>query len=165
MTPASDPTEWERRRARAARLFEEGRSQAEVARRLGVSRTTASRWAKRWDEEGIAGLSETRRPGRTPRLSDLELKAIERSLQLGPMAHGYRSDLWTLPRVTEVIRRQTGVHYHPGHVWRLLQKLGWSRRKPEAEAGRAAVGRWIKMNRLGETSEVRGAEAEDESDG
>ena len=42
----------ERRRMRAIRLFEQGETQAAVARRLDVSRTTAMRWAQAWEEEG-----------------------------------------------------------------------------------------------------------------
>ena len=38
-------------------------------------------------------------------------------------AHGFSTGLWTLPRVARVIKRVTGVKYHPGHVWRLLGAL------------------------------------------
>jgi hypothetical protein len=31
----------------------------------------------------------------------------------GPAAQGFRTDLWTLPRVAEVIKRLTGVRHHP----------------------------------------------------
>jgi transposase len=40
------------RRERAAELFAEGRSQAEVARELDVSRQSASRWHAGWQAAG-----------------------------------------------------------------------------------------------------------------
>ena len=39
-----------------------------------------------------------------------------------------------LGRVAEVIEEQFGVHYHIGHVWRVLRGMGWSCQKPERRA-------------------------------
>jgi hypothetical protein len=58
---ARSPKAARQRRLQAARLFEQGLSQAEVARRLQVSRQTASRWHARWRTGGRAGLAG---PGR-----------------------------------------------------------------------------------------------------
>lgn len=137
----------ERRRFEAARLFEKGATQAEVARRLDVSRTTAFRWANAWEEGGREGLRAAGRAGRKPRLTPRQLEEIEAALLAGPMAWGYATDLWTLPRIAGVIRDLTGVGYHPGHVWRVLRKLGWSRQKPTTRARERdedAIGRWIR---------------------
>ena len=46
----------------------------------------------------------------------------------------FRTDLWTTPRIAEVIHRKFGVRYHPTHVCRLLVDLGWSCQKPERRA-------------------------------
>jgi len=115
-------------RVRAVRLFEQGESQASMARQLQVSRTTAMRWAQAWQEKGREGLRAAGRPGRKPRLSPEQLEEVEMVLLEGPFASGYATAYWTLPRGAEVIERATGTRYHPGHVWRVLRKLGWSRR-------------------------------------
>jgi transposase len=63
----------------------------------------------------------------------------------GPRQHGYSTELWTLARVAEVIRRTFGVEYHPSHVWKLLRNLGWSSQKPERRAREqdpAAIAAW-----------------------
>ena len=39
------------------------------------------------------------------------------ALARGAVANGYLTDVWTLPRVAEVIEHLTGVVYHPGNVW------------------------------------------------
>lgn len=137
----------ERRRMRAVRLFEQGETQAAVARRLDVSRTTAMRWAQAWEQGGREELRAAGRAGRKPRLSREQLDQVEQALREGPLALGYHTELWTLPRVAELIQRVTGVRYHPGHVWRVLRQLGWSLQKPTTRArerDEEAIQRWVK---------------------
>lgn len=121
------------RRERAAKLFREDLSQAEVARRCGVSRTTAMRWYRAWVKRGKKDLVPLKR-GRPNLLTVAKLERIEKALLQGAPAHGFNSELWTLERVAQVIERVAGVHYHPGHVWRVLRKLGWSMQKPTTRA-------------------------------
>jgi transposase len=52
-----------------------------------------------------------------------QLPEVEVVLATGAEANGYRTDLWTVPRVAETIERMSGVAYHPGHVWYLLREL------------------------------------------
>jgi len=141
----------ERRRMRAMRLFEKGETQAAVARRLGVSRQTALRWAQAWERDGVQGLRAAGRAGRKPKLSADQLGRIEQALLEGPAALGYVTEIWTLPRIAELIEKITGVHYHPGHVWRLMRQLGWSIQKPTTRArerDEAAIARWRKSRWL-----------------
>jgi transposase len=77
------PTAARQRRLQAARLFAQGLSQAEIARRLGVSRQTASRWQARWRTGGRAGLAGPGRWGRPSRLSDRDWQRVERALLQG----------------------------------------------------------------------------------
>lgn len=124
----------EARRLEAARLFARGKSQAAVAKTLGVTRVSAHHWFHAWKAEGRAGLKGAGRLGRKPRLEAAQLTAVERALRTGPRAQGFSTDLWTLPRVAEVIERITGVRHHPGHVWRVLRGLGWSLQRPTRQA-------------------------------
>src|SRR3954452_4860130 len=50
-------------RARIVLLAAEGVPNAEIARRVGVSRPTVIGWRQRYDEAGIAGLADLDRPG------------------------------------------------------------------------------------------------------
>jgi transposase len=137
----------EKRRRRAARLFESGATQADVARELEVSRQSVSRWYSDWRAGGIRALKAAGRAGRMPRLSAAQLRRVDRALRRGPRAHGFTTDLWTLGRVAQVIETETGVRYHPGHVWKLLRdKLGWSRQRPArraVERDDEAIARWV----------------------
>jgi transposase len=113
------------RRERAARLFTRGFSQAEVARRLGVTRQSAMRWQRAHSKGGAAALRPGKR-GRPARVTPAQLKQLERSMLRGPRAHGWASDRWTLERIGTLIWRHFGIRYHPGHVWRILRSQGWS---------------------------------------
>jgi transposase len=121
--PRRDREALEVRRRRAAELFAEGVSQAETARRLKVSRESVSRWYEQWRQGGVDALRRAERAGRPPRLTVAQLQEIETRLLTGARANGYPTELWTLRRVAEVIERETGTVYHPGHVWRILRRL------------------------------------------
>ena len=118
----------------AARLLEKGYSQSEVARRVGAHRQSVSQWATELREKGRAGLKQAGRAGRKPRLSAQQLGKIERGLKQGPEALGYGTSLWTSARVAQLIERECGVAYHPGHAWRILRQLGWSCQRPTGRA-------------------------------
>ena len=122
------------RRQQPGRLFARGIVQASVARLLRTSRQSASRWYRLWKQEGARGLRGTGRAGRKPRLSPPQTRRIGAALRQGAMAHGFSADLWTLPRVAQVIERITGVRFHPGHGWRILGALNWTVQKPERQA-------------------------------
>ena len=138
----------EHRRRRAGKMFDAGRSQADVVRELEVSRQSASRWHAEWEKGGTSALRGAGRAGRLPRLNEHDLTRVERELLKGPLANGYPTELWTLARVGEVIERVTGVSYHPGHVWKILTRLGWSRQRPARRAlerDDAAIEHWAKV--------------------
>jgi transposase len=144
--PRRDFGGMEQRRQRAARLFARGVTQADVARELAVSRQSVSRWHADWQRGGSKALKAAGRAGRLPRLSQVQLGRIDRALRQGPRAHGFGADLWTLERVATVIEAETGVAYHPGHVWKLLRRLGWSRQRPArraVERDDEAIARWV----------------------
>jgi transposase len=146
-SPAEERAALEARRLRAAELFAQGRSQAEVAHELGVSRQAVSRWHARWLAGGIEALRSRGPTGPDPKLSAADLGRVEEALLKGAMANGFDTDLWTLERVAVVITQLTGVRHHPAHVWSILRKrLGWTVQRPErraAERDEQAIARWV----------------------
>jgi transposase len=147
VTERRDRQAFQDRRLHAAELFQQGIHQAEVARTLGVSRQTVSRWHARWQADGTQALRSAGPPGRTPSLSVAQLEVVEQALLQGAKAHGFDTDLWTLSRVATVIWRTTGVAHHPAHVWKLLRhQLGWSLQRPARRANERdeqAIRQWV----------------------
>lgn len=118
------------RRLQAAELFTQDLSNAEIGRRLHVSRQTVSGWYQTWKEQGTDGL-KVQLPGRSCRLSQEQKEQIRQALAQGPEANGFETPLWTLERITQLIDKLTGISYHPGHVWYLMADLDWTCQKPE----------------------------------
>ena len=135
------------RRERAAELFAQGRSQAEVARELDVSRQSASRWHAGWHAAGATALQSRGPTGRRPKIPDAALEGIEEALVEGALAHGFATDVWTLDRIAVVIQGLTGVQLSNPSVWRLLRgRLGWSVQRPQRQAKERdedAIQHWV----------------------
>jgi transposase len=161
MASTRDHGQMERRRRKAARLFEKDMTAPEVARRLGVARQVAYRWKEAWQKGGVAALASKGQTGPKPKLDPAQTQQVVNALLEGPAAHGYKTQLWTLPRVALLIEKLTGVRYHPGHVWKLLGSSGFSCQRPErraVERDEPAIGHWkqvrwpaIKKKRVGRT--------------
>ena len=145
--PRRDFNALEARRKKAGRLFAEGKlKQAEIARQLGTTRTSVGRWYQAWKKEGAPALRKAGRAGRKPRVTASDLRLLDRALREGPVAHGFSTELWSLPRVAKVLKDITGVAYHPGHVWRLLRGLNWSLQRPvrrAKERNEKAIRQWV----------------------
>jgi transposase len=137
------------RRTQAARLFAKAKGRgalAGIARALEVSRQSVTRWYRQWRSGGIGALKGAGRAGRMPRLNAEQLRQVDWALRQGARTQGFGTELWTLPRVAQVIERVTGVHYHPGHVWRVLRQMGWTLQRPARKArerNEEAIRQWI----------------------
>ena len=135
------------RRERAAELFAQGRTQAEVARELDVSRQSASRWHARWHADGSVALRTRGPTGRRPKVADEQLEGIEQALLEGALAHGFATDVWTLERIAVVIQGLTGVTLSNPSTWRLLrERLGWTVQRPQRQAKERdedAIQHWV----------------------
>jgi transposase len=142
----ADLQQLEQRRRHAARLFRRGASQAAVARRLGVSAQTASRWHARWAEGGMRSLRASRRAGRPAQLTGRQLARLRQVLLDGALAAGFDNQLWTLSRIQTVVWRRFGVGFHRSHVWRLVRSLGFTPQRPvrrAVERDEDRIARWV----------------------
>lgn len=125
--------ELERRRQQAVDAVRiDGLSPTVFALAHGVHRVTVQRWLREGGTPGGLDAKPTPHPCGIPDDQFPRLKAL---LLQGPRAHGWDNDLWTASRVTEFIRREFGIAYHPEHVRKILKRhLGWSSHKPAAPA-------------------------------
>src|SRR5918998_1649738 len=72
------------RRMLAIALVLDGHSRADAAATCGMDRQTLRDWVHRYNAEGLAGLSNRRAPGPTPRLSDGQEAELARWVEEGP---------------------------------------------------------------------------------
>jgi len=130
-------------------LLDQGRSQAQVARKLGVTPAAVSQWIKARRQHGDPALKAKPHTGRTPKLTDRQITQLTKLLLRGPGKHGYATELWTLRRVAQVIAKHFAVIYDPSGVWHVLRRMGWSAQKPERparERDEDAITRWRKKD-------------------
>jgi transposase len=116
--------EMESRRLMAAQDLQTGLSQSQVARKFGVSRTTASRWNRALRGVGVESLRKRRAPGRPSRLTADQLTGLREVYEAGPRTAGFDSDRWTTLKFADAIHARFGVRYDPDHVGRIMHKLG-----------------------------------------
>jgi transposase len=124
----------EKRRFDAVKLFRKNLNNSEIGRRLKVSNQTVSRWRREHQNGGNVALRSAGRAGRLPSMSEADKSRLVELLLDGPERLGYETPLWTCPRVADLIERNFGVEYHPGHVWRILRQLNWSVQQPVGRA-------------------------------
>ena len=126
------------RRMLALALVLEGGSRAEAARAAGMDRQTLRDWVHRYNAEGLAGLSDRRRPGPRPRLSPEQEAELVTAVEQGPdpdrdgVVRRRRVDLKAL------IEARFAVRLHERSVGKLLRRLGFARlsvrpRHPKAD--------------------------------
>jgi transposase len=145
MRKQGSAAELETRRRLAGSLLLEGRKIGEVAEIVAASESSVRRWRRVVEKGGVEALTAKPHPGPKPRLNEQQKRRLVKVLLAGPRKAGYRNDLWTCPRVAQVIARTFGVKYHPAHVWRILRSLGWTPQKPEQRArerDEADIRRW-----------------------
>ena len=123
----------QRRRLRAGRLLLRGVAQAEVARRVGVTRTTVSEWNEKLVDGGLEALKQRPR-GRPAGLGATQRRELVQHLKQGALAAGFATEMWTLPRVGQLIEQRFARRYSESQVWRILMSLGFSCQRPSGRA-------------------------------
>jgi transposase len=125
--------EMESRRLLAAQDLQNGLSQSQIARKFGVSRTTASRWHRALHRRGVESLRKRRATGRPSRLSREQREGVIQLFQAGARGAGFNDDRWTTARFASAIHLRFGIRYDPDHVGRIMHQLGLRPRHRVAE--------------------------------
>ena len=146
MRPYGSPSQLEQRRFQAIALFEKGLAPVDIAKKVKVDRRSVRRWKASFLKQGHTGVVARPASGRPPKLAARQKRQLERSLLKGAQSAGFPTDLWTCPRIGDLIQRKFGVEYHVHHIGRLMRSMGWSPQKLEKRArerDEKAVQKWI----------------------
>ena len=140
----------EERRLEGGRLLKEGKfSNAEIARQLGVTRGSVGAWAKAIKAGGLRRLRQRKSSGRRSKLTAEIRRKLKRLLDRGALAAGFPTDRWTLVRVSELIKKEFDISYHPNSLRRVLDQMGYSVQKPlprAAERDEKLVKAWLEKD-------------------
>ena len=107
-------------RARIVLLAAEGVSNAEIGRRVGVSRPTVLSWRGRYERSGIAGLGDLDRSGRPPVID--ELAVVVATLEAPPESLGVTH--WS----ARLLGKHLGISFASvARIWREHDLKPWKR--------------------------------------
>lgn len=125
------PKQLEQRRLAAIQMIQDGKTQSDVARELNVTTGAVNHWVQAYEKGGEEALKRRPHTGRPPKLTTRQQEQLAEMLLDGAEAHGFETDVWTLERVATVIQDEYDVTYHPHHISKLLQRLGFTWKKPQ----------------------------------
>jgi transposase len=118
-------------------LVAQGMTCPEVARLLGDAPRSVENWVHRFDQRGLAGLTEGERSGRPARLDEKQVKEINRVLRAKPSDEGMRVNLWDGKTLSAWIDKTYGVQLGVRQCQRLFRQLEFRLRKPRPVLARA----------------------------
>jgi transposase len=141
---SSDVLEY--RRSLAVERVTEGYSTQEVSEFLGVDPSSIRRWLGAFRRDGHDGLTARPVPGRRPKLTATQEKIVLRWLSDPPTEHGFATDLWSAPRLAQLIAHAFGVRLHPHYLSAWLRERGYTPQKPHRvhrQRDDEAIAQWL----------------------
>lgn len=147
MRPHGSSAELERRRRLAVARVRSGYTQQDVADFFGVNVRSVQRWMQAYREFGRAGLKAKPIRGRPPRLSAVQEREVLRWFRRSPREFGFPTELWSAPRVADLIHRKFRTKFHPHYINQWLAERRITSQKPERQARERndrEVRRWLR---------------------
>ena len=107
----------------------DGLSRAEAARLAGMERQALRDAVVRYNAEGLAGLYDRPKRGRSQRLSEGEQAALAAHIFRGPDPERDGVSAWTRADLCRWLEERLGKRFHPSSLSRVLRRLDLSRQK------------------------------------
>jgi hypothetical protein len=101
-------------------------------------------------------------PGRPAKLTSTQEKIVCRWLSDPPGEYGFPTDLWSAPRLAQLIEQVFGAHFNPDYLGTWLRQRGYTPQKPRRvprERDDKAIARWLAEDwpRIKQKARRRGA--------
>ncbi len=82
-------------------------------------------------DQGVHALAARPVSGRPRKLTPIQEKIALRWLTESPLHHGFQTELWTAPRLGQLIGEEYGVLLHPRYLSAWLRDRGLTPQKPQ----------------------------------
>ena len=115
------------RRMLALGLVLDGHNRTDAAEQCGMDRQTLRDWVHRYNERGLAGLSDRVPPGSKPRLLSAQEAEVAQWVRQGPTLAEHGVVRWRRIDLSRQIKARFGVHLAERSVGDLLRRLGFRR--------------------------------------
>jgi len=101
---------------------EQGLKAEEIAAVVRESAVTVLTWLKRYLTEGIEGLQDAPRAGRSTTVTEAFRKCLLESVHRRPRSFGLAFSMWTLQRLADYLAEKTGIRVSDETIRRELAK-------------------------------------------
>ena len=113
------------RRMLALAMVLDGRTRTEAAETCGMDRQTLRDWVHRYNDQGLAGLSDRKAPGPVPRLTAEQQAEVAALVRSGPDLAEHGVVRWRRADLSKVIAARYSVELAERSVGALLARLGF----------------------------------------
>jgi transposase len=104
---------------------------AEIAKIVRADEETVRRWLKRYEAEGIGGLSDAPRPGAPAKVTAEYDEQLVQAVRHRPRSLDQPYSLWTCERLTDYLAEKTGIRVDPETVRLHLKAAGIVLSRPQ----------------------------------
>ncbi len=108
-----------------------GNSKTVIAHDLGCSPATVDNVRRRYRQRGLAGLVPQASPGRPSRATVEYRTALRQAVETPPQSLGYGFSVWSLARLSQHLKRTTGVTLSDDQLGRVMRDEGFSYQRPK----------------------------------
>lgn len=108
-----------------------GRTKTSIAHDPGCSAATVDNVRQRYRQHGREGLRRVPPPGRPSRATAAYRAALRWTVQTPPQHLGYGFSVWSVARLGQHLKQQTGISFSEDQLGRLLQQEGFSFQRPK----------------------------------
>ena len=98
--------------------LDDGETEEEVARRLGITARQIRKWLKTYRTQGLEGLCELHYRGRVPQVTDAQVEELKQEIAKGQFR--------TARQIADWINQRFKVQYSESGVKELLKRIGVS---------------------------------------
>lgn len=107
-----------------------GLNTLEVAERLKMSDFAVRNYLKRFNKFGLEGLNDLPKYVSQSKLTNEQLNSIDEAFGKSPRESGLDYNNWSIPLLAQWIEEQFGIHYSESNVYKIVEKLNYSRIRP-----------------------------------
>lgn len=111
----------------------EGRTLDDIAYSLQKPKTTIHDWLKRLETKGLKNLYDIKQKGKPTRLTDKQLKELDKILEVPPVEQNIPFVTWTTNLVQYIILKKFDVEIKVRQVRNIVKKINFTLQTPRPE--------------------------------
>lgn len=128
--------------------IEKGMVAAEIAGIVRLNEESVRQWLKRYEAEGIEGLSDKPRAGAEPIVTADYQAKLETVVRQRPRSLEQPFSLWTCQRLADYLAEETGIRISDETVRRYLKRIGIVLSRPQHKVSSPDPEYRVKKRRL-----------------